>query len=616
VATARSQSTSTTAGGAAGAVSAAAGTLTPNARTVLEHRYLQKNQEGRVTETPEDMFHRVAGAVAEADRQYDGSAEAARWEAAYFGAMSELFFLPNSPALMNAGTPVGQLAACFVLPVGDSIAEIFGAVRDMALIHQSGGGTGFSFSRLRPQRDKVSETGGVASGPVSFMRVFDMATEVVKQGGRRRGANMGILNASHPDIMEFITAKDDRTLLTNFNLSVAASDAFMRAVQEGSTWDLVNPRNGRRTAQLPARKIWLAICEAAWRNGDPGLLFVDEVNRHNPTPTIGQIEATNPCGEQPLLPYEACILGSINLSKIATPHGIDWHRLEELTALGVRFLDGAIDVSRYPLPHIGQMSRANRKIGVGVMGFAEALIKLGIPYASEEAVGLGGRLMATITQAARRASVALAERRGPFPNCARSIWPSRGVPSIRNATVTTVAPTGTLSIIAGTSSGIEPLFAVAYVRSVLDGRDLSEESPLFLQALAQRKIPPKEIIAQVVQTGSVQGVTSVPADIRRVFQTALDIPGEWHVRMQAAIQRHTDNAVSKTVNLPATATVDDVAVIYRRAWELRCKGVTAFRYGSRGEQVLHLGKIPGFTREPSQARAHGEYAGECRLCSV
>ncbi|MBI4507041.1 MAG: adenosylcobalamin-dependent ribonucleoside-diphosphate reductase [Chloroflexi bacterium] len=590
--------------------------LTPNARIVLEHRYLKKDEAGRVAETPDGMFWRVARAVAEADRLSDGPDAAARFEEAYFRSMSDLLFLPNSPTLMNAGTAIGQLAACFVVPVGDSIPEIFGAVRDMAIIHQSGGGVGFAFSRLREKGASVRETGGVASGPVSFMRVFDVATDVVKQGGRRRGANMAVLSVDHPDVIEFATAKDDRSLLTNFNLSLAVPDAFMHAVEADERWPLVSPRDGRPAGELPARDLWRTICEATWRNGDPGLLFVDEINRHNPIPALGRLEATNPCGEAPLLPYEACNLGSINLAGLVGPGGLDWPRLAALVQLGVRFLDNVIDVSRYPLPQIEQMARANRKIGLGVMGFAEALITLGIPYASDEALAFAGQVMAFIAAAARRASFALAERRGPFPTCASSVWPSRGAPAIRNATLLTVAPTGTLSIIAGTSSGVEPLFALCYTRTVLDGAELEEVNPLFVAALERHHLPVERIVDEVAATGSAQGVAAVPPELRRLFQTALDVPPAWHVRVQAAVQRHADNGVSKTVNLPAAATADDVRATFDLAWRLRCKGVTVFRYGSRGEQVLHLGRIPAFVSGPDRARAHAEYAGECRLCSV
>jgi ribonucleoside-diphosphate reductase alpha chain len=590
--------------------------LTRNAQTVLERRYLARDEAGRTVESAPDMFRRVARAIADVDRSYDGSAEGARLEERYFEAMDGLLFLPNSPTLMNAGTICPQLAACFVLPVGDSIGEIFGAVREMALVHQSGGGTGFSFSHLRPSGDPVRETGGVASGPVSFMRVFDVATDVVKLGGRRRGANMAVLRADHPDVFAFVAAKDDRTALTNFNLSVAVPDAFMAAVARGDSWKLINPRTGKCVQVVPARALWSEICAAAWRNGDPGLLFIDEINRHNPTPILGAIEATNPCGEQPLLPYEACNLGSLNLARLVMPAGVDWARLEELVALAVQFLDGAVDAGQYPLPEIERMARANRKIGLGVMGFADALIALGIPYASDEAVAFADRLMAFVARAARRASVRLAERRGAFPNCARSVWPGRGVPAIRNAALTTIAPTGTLSIIAGTSSGIEPLFALAFTRTVLDGTVMREVSGPFVAALERLGLPVEPILAEVARTGSARDVAALPADVRLLFQTALDIAPEWHVRVQAAFQRHTDNGVSKTVNLPAAATVDDVGSVYELAWRSGCKGVTVFRDGCRGEQVLQLDRIPALAPTPEGAFAHAEYAGECRLCAV
>ncbi len=590
--------------------------MTPNARLVLEHRYLLKDDHGRVVETPQELFRRVAHAVAEADRLHEGPLEAARMEERYFEAMSGLLFLPNSPTLMNAGTPVGQLAACFVLPVGDSIPEIFEAARNMAIIHQSGGGTGFSFSRLRPRGDRVRETSGIASGPVSFMRVFDTGTEVVKQGGRRRGANMAVLHASHPDIVEFVTAKLDPGALTNFNLSVAAPDDFMRAVESGSPWPLVNPRDGQVARKLAARELWDAIAEAAWRTGDPGLVFLDAVERQNPTPALGRMEATNPCGEQPLLPYEACNLGSINLARLAGPHGLDWEKLDELVRLGVRFLDDVIEVSRYPLPEIERMVRGNRKIGLGVMGLAEALIQLRIPYASEAALDLAGRLMERVARVAREASVALARTRGAFPNYPRSAWPARGVPAIRNATVTTVAPTGTLSILAGTSSGVEPLFALAYVRRVLDGAELPEVNPLFLAELERRRLPARDVVEQVSRTGSLREVAAIPEEMRRLFATAYDVPPDWHVRMQAAVQAHCDNGVSKTVNLPRDATVGEVRRVYELAWRLGCKGVTVFRDGCRGSQVLQAGHVPAFAVEDSKACAHAEYAGDCRVCSV
>lgn len=589
--------------------------LTPNARVVMEHRYLLKDKTGNVVETPEELFWRVARAVSAAEEQYRAGGQA-EWAGRFYEAMAAMAFLPNSPTLMNAGTPMGQLAACFVLPVEDSIPGIFGAVANMAMIHQTGGGTGFSFSRLRPAGDIVQETGGVASGPVSFMRVFDVATDVVKQGGRRRGANMGVLSADHPDIFEFVTAKDDREALTNFNLSVAVPDAFMAAVERDGPWDLVNPRTGELVRTVAARTLWDTICEAAWRNGDPGLLFIDEVNRHNPTPSLGTIEATNPCGEQPLLPYEACTLGSVNLAPLAEGGSFDWGRLEEVVRLGVRFLDDVVDTSRFPLSAIAEATHRTRKVGLGVMGLAEALIKLGLPYSSEEARSFAGSVMERVTAVARETSVNLARERGPFPAFDASIWPRLGFQALRNASLTTVAPTGTLSIIANTSSGIEPLFALAYRRAALDGAELPEVNGLFVEALRAHGMDPGDVLPLVEETGSVQGAERVPEDIRRLFEVAFDVSPEAHVRMQAAVQAHTDNAVSKTVNLASSATVQDVADVFALAYRLGCKGVTVFRYGCRGEQVLSLGKVPSFALGDEVARAHGEFAGECRICST
>ncbi|GAB4339591.1 MAG: hypothetical protein Kow0010_27640 [Dehalococcoidia bacterium] len=589
--------------------------LTPNARVVMEHRYLLKDREGKVVETPDELFRRVARVVAGAEERY-AERERGRWEGRFYEAMAGMWFLPNSPTLMNAGTSIGQLAACFVLPVEDSIPGIFGAVANMATIHQTGGGTGFSFSRLRPAGDIVHETGGIASGPVSFMRVFDVATDVVKQGGRRRGANMGVLSADHPDILAFVTAKDDRSTLTNFNLSVAVPDAFMAAVEQDGAWELVNPRTHEAVRTVSARELWEAICAAAWRNGDPGLLFIDEVNRHNPTPGLGSIEATNPCGEQPLLPYEACTLGSINLSRLADGRRFDWERLDELVTLGVRFLDDVLDASRFPLREVEEATRRTRKVGLGVMGLAEALIKLGMRYSSDEARSFAARVMERISLRAREASVALAGERGSFPAFHESVWPGRGYNALRNASLTTVAPTGTLSIIANTSSGIEPLFALAYRRTALDGTELPEVNGLFLEALRERGVDAAAVLPQVEETGSVQSVEQVPAEVRELFEVAFDVGPEAHVKMQAAVQAHTDNAVSKTVNLASTATVDDVRQVFELAYRLGCKGVTVFRYGCRGEQVLSLGKIPSFALGDEAARAHGEFTGECRVCST
>jgi ribonucleoside-diphosphate reductase alpha chain len=587
-----------------------------NALAVLERRYLLRDAEGRTVETPGQLFRRVARAVAASDRRHDGEAAGAAMEQAYFEAMRSLEFLPNSPTLMNAGTSLGQLAACFVLPVGDSLDEIFGAVRSAAIIHQSGGGTGFSFSRLRRKGDRVRETGGVASGPVSFMRVFDVATEVIRQGGRRRGANMAVLDVSHADVLEFIHAKDDAHTLRNFNLSVGVTDAFLAALDRGEPWPLVNPRDRRVVRQVDAREVWRELAAAAWRSGEPGVLFLDEIQRHQPTPALGRIEATNPCGEQPLLPYEACTLGSINLERLAAGEGLDWERLESLARLGVRFLDAVLDVSEWPLPEIAAMVRANRKIGLGVMGLAGALARLGIPYASEAALDFTRRVMRTIRASARAESAVLAARRGAFPNFAASAWPGRGSPPLRNATLTTVAPTGTIGIIAGTSSGIEPLFALAFVRRALDGGELPEVNAGFVAELGRLGLPVDAILERVVATGSARGVPGVPPGLAERFPVAQDIAPEWHVRMQAAAQEHTDNAVSKTVNLPEAASVEDVLGVFDLARRLHCKGITVYRTHCRPEQVLDVANVPGFAVREAKATAAAEFAGECRRCST
>ena len=590
--------------------------LSRNALTVLKHRYLLKDASGSVVETPDEMFRRVARAVSSGESRYGGQEAVRSCEERFYRAMASLDFLPNSPTLMNAGTDISQLAACFVLPVGDSIAEIFEAVRNMALIHQTGGGTGFSFSHLRPKGDVVRETGGVASGPVSFMDVFDLATDVVKQGGRRRGANMGILRVDHPDILEFVHAKQEPGRLTNFNLSVGLTDDFMHRVEADDDCSIVNPRTGQVVQTLPARQLWRAVGEAAWSTGDPGIVFLDEINRDNPTPSLGAIEATNPCGEQPLLPYEACNLGSINLAHLAIGSDVDWDRLRETVDLAVRFLDDVIEVGHYPLAESDRITRRNRKIGLGVMGFAELLIQLGIPYASEAAEQFAGRLMAAITEQAHKASAGLARERGSFANFSVSVWPQRGFDAMRNATVTTIAPTGTISILADTSSGIEPLFALSYERHSLDGERWSETNSLFQSAFERAGLWNETLSARVAATGTLADVPGVPEDLKLLFQTALDIPPEWHIRIQAAFQQHTDNAVSKTCNLPAAATVEDVLAAFDLAYGLHCKGVTVFRYGCKGEQVLYLGRIPSMASSGERLAVAGEYAGDCRICSA
>lgn len=563
--------------------------LSVNAVEVLRKRYLRRDERGLVAETPGEMFERVAKHVSQAEIRYDSDAE--YYRSRFLKMMREQDFLPNSPTLMNAGLPLGQLSACFVLPVEDSLPGIFDALKNMALIHQSGGGTGFSFSRLRPKDDVVQATGGVASGPVSFMRIFDMATEVIKQGGRRRGANMSVLRIDHPDILEFIEAKEKPGFLENFNISVAATDEFMQKARSGGDIDLVNPRSHEATGQLLAAELMNLIAKSAWRGGDPGVIFIDRINAAHPIP--GEIEATNPCGEQPLLPYESCNLGSINLSRMVTNGELDWERLGELVSLAVRFLDDVIDMNRFPLPQIEEATLQRRKIGLGVMGFADMLILLNISYNSPEAVRMAEEVMKFITEGARAESASLGEARGSFPLFEESRL--RKWNAMRNATVTTIAPTGTISIIAGTSSGIEPLFALAFVRRVLEGSRLAEVSPLFEQAAQKRGIYTPELKAELARKGSVQDIAGVPQDLKDLFVTALDIPAEQHVKIQAAFQKYTDNAVSKTVNLPAEATVSDVLKVYNLAYDLGCKGVTVFRYGSRS-QVLYLGNgetVPG-----------------------
>ena len=585
--------------------------LPVNAVSVLERRYLQKDDQGKVIETPAGMFRRVARVVAAADLLHNKEADVAKTEEEFYQVMANLEFLPNSPTLMNAGTEIGQLSACFVLPVGDSIEGIFDALKFMALIHKSGGGTGFSFSNLRPRGDVVKSTKGVASGPVSFMKIFDAATEVIKQGGRRRGANMGILRVDHPDIIEFITAKEREGILTNFNISVAVTDAFMKAVENNEEYDLINPRTGKPEKRLRAKDVFDLIATMAWRTGDPGLVFLDEINRRNPTPHIGRIESTNPCGEVPLLPYESCNLGSINLSKMVTDGEMDWNKLRKTVRTGIHFLDNVIDVNRYPLPQIEERTKANRKIGLGVMGLAEMLIQLGMPYDSEEGLAIADKVMSFIAQEARKMSVELAEERGSFPNFKGSVWEKAGYKAIRNATVTSIAPTGTISIIAGTSSGIEPLFAISYVRNVM-GTQLFEANPLFVKVAREKEFYSKELLMRIAKYGSVQGMEEIPENVRRTFVTALDIAPEWHVKMQAIFQKYTDNAVAKTVNLPQEATLEDVRKIFLLAHTLKCKGITVYRYGSRREQVLTIGSSPktGMSSEP-YVKADSEYSGGC-----
>ncbi|MEM3666590.1 MAG: vitamin B12-dependent ribonucleotide reductase [Candidatus Bathyarchaeia archaeon] len=585
--------------------------LTVNALEVLRRRYLLKDEEERIVETPSQMFRRIAGAIAKVDEQYGANSE--KSEKIFYDMMAKLEFLPNSPTLFNAGTELGQLSACFVLPVEDSLESIFTAVKNMALIEKTGGGVGFDFSRLRPKGDIVKSTKGVASGPVSFMRIFDVATEVIKAGGRRRGAMMGILRVDHPDIIEFITSKTRAGSLSNFNISVAVTDDFMKTLEEDGEYWLINPRNEGKVKSLRAKDVWDLIAKSAWESGDPGVIFIDEINRHNPTPQIGRIEATNPCGEQPLLPYESCNLGSINLSRMVEYGEINWEKLRETIRNAVHFLDNVIDANKYPLKEIEAITKANRKIGLGVMGFADMLIKLGVRYDSDEALQLAEKLMHFIQEEARRKSVEIAEERGSFPNFEKSVWKDK-YSALRNATVTTIAPTGTISIIAGCSSGIEPIFAISFIRNVLGGTRLFETNPLFEITAKERGFYNARLLEEIAKTGSVQKIDGVPDDVKQIFVTALDIEPEWHVKMQAAFQKYTDNAVSKTVNLPTDATVEDVRKVYELAWKLKCKGVTVFRYGSKPEQVLYIGEVK--TREAAFLTAESEYAGGCptKLC--
>lgn len=588
--------------------------LTVNALEVLKKRYLLRDEKGEIIETPAPMFHRVAETVAKVSESYGEDAKKNYRE--FYEIMSKLEFIPNSPTLFNAGAPLGQLSACFVLPVEDSLESIFSAVKNTALIEQTGGGVGFDFSRLRPKGDLVRSTKGVASGPVSFMRVFDAVTEIIKAGGKRRGAMMGILRVDHPDIVEFITAKLTEGFLKNFNISVAITDEFMKALEEDGEYELINPRTGPAVRKMKARNIWKLIVESAWRSGDPGVIFIDEINRRNPTPAIGRIEATNPCGEVPLLPYEPCNLGSINVSKMVRKVNgrtqIDWEKLERVVKICVLFLDNVIDANKYPIPEIERMAKANRKIGLGIMGWAELLIQLGISYDSEKAIALADKVMSFISEKAIDKSEELGKKRGSFPNFERSIWYGKRK-AMRNATVTTIAPTGSISIIAGCSSGIEPLFAVVFMRNVLEGTRLFEVNPIFERIAKERGFYSAKLLEKIAKSGSLQKIEKIPNDIKRIFVTALDIKPEWHVKMQAVFQKYVDNAVSKTINLPHKAKVEDVKKVYKLAWKLKCKGITVYRYGSKSEQVLYIGEMEK-KKKPRSIKfvsADSEYAGGC-----
>ncbi|MHA1894445.1 MAG: adenosylcobalamin-dependent ribonucleoside-diphosphate reductase [Candidatus Helarchaeota archaeon] len=572
--------------------------ITETAFSVLKQRYLLKNEKGEIIESPKGMFNRVAQAVAKADLLYDKNADVEKITSEFYNMMANFYFLPNSPTLMNAGTKIGQLSACFVLPIEDTLTSIFEAVKKAAIIHQSGGGTGFSFSRLRPRGDVVQDTSGVASGPINFMKVFDTTTDVIKQGGRRRGANMGVLNVNHPDILDFIICKGEENILTNFNISVGITDEFMSAVKEDREYELINPRNDQIVKKLNAKNVFELIIKNAWNHGDPGLIFLDTMNKKNPTPELDKFESTNPCGEMPLLPYESCNLGSINLSKLVQNGKFNNSKLKEVVRSAVHFLDNVIDINKYPFPEIEKMTKGNRKIGLGIMGFADCLSQLKIPYDSEDGIKTARYIMEIVSTEANKKSIELAESRKPFPNYEKSIYHGTGT-KYRNATRTSCAPTGTISLIANCSSGIEPIFAIAYTRHVLDSI-FYDINPIFKEIAREEKIYSEDLVKEIAKTGSIQSIPEISDSLKKIFRTSLEISPEYHVKMQAAFQEFTDNSISKTINFAQNASFEDIKEAIFLAYELGCKGITIYRYGSRTGQVLKMGRDEKIAKEKKE----------------
>ncbi|MBU1018830.1 MAG: vitamin B12-dependent ribonucleotide reductase [Patescibacteria group bacterium] len=578
--------------------------LSLNALQVLERRYLLKDENNRIMESPEDLFRRVAKNIAEADKNYK-KGNAQETEEKFYKLMTQLEFMPNSPTLMNAGTDIQQLSACFVLPVEDSMENIFDTVKNAALIHKSGGGTGFSFSRLRPRNDLVKSTTGVSSGPISFMRVFDVATDVIKQGGKRRGANMGILRVDHPDILDFITMKSDMVTLTNFNISVGITDKFMEALDKNKDYELLNPRDGQVVQKLPARHVFDLILDMAWKNGDPGVIFLDTINKADKIPHTGLIESTNPCGEQPLKGYESCNLGSINLNRMirADHSDLDWDKFRETIHSSIHFLDNVIDMNKYPIPKIAEVSRASRKVGLGLMGFGDILYQLKVPYNSKEGLEWADKITSFLKTECENKSIDLAKDRGVFPCWKGSYYEKKGI-KIRNACQTTIAPTGTIGMIAEASGGIEPNFAISYIKNVMDGTELVYTNKYFEQIAKEKGFYSQDLMREIAESGSVQNIEAIPASVRKVFVTAQDIAPEWHVKAQAAFQKHIDSAVSKTVNFPHLATTKDIEKSYKSAYKLGCKGITVYRDGSRDNQVLNIGKVKGKKKIEEDQRRH------------